>query len=1187
MLRYPIVSLRCFALALLTLCPCCAMAGDWPTYRQNSRRNAIAAEGFDPLQLGNLQLAWKWTAPEPPHPAWFGPAKWDAYAELQGLKSMRNYDNVFHVVAGGEHVYFGSTADDGVHCLYAQNGQTKWLFSTGGPVRVPPTLSEDKIYFGSDDGFAYCISADDGRLLWKFRPGPATKKLLHDGRLISPWPCRSGVAVDRGIAYFTASLLPWNEGYLCAIDAATGKVDGDQHFVKPIPHATMEAPLALSDIQIIVPRGRIAPMLYSRSDGSEVGPLKGGGGSFVVLAQDQVFHGPGNKAGWLTSSKIESRDVVATLKSAKAMVIDGPHSFLLTEQEVVCSDMAAKEVRWRAETDCNEALIKAGQTLFLGGAGKVAAYDANSGERLWEHTVGGVVYGLALAEQRLFVSTTDGSVYAFGVTTPRPQPPAAPLGDLTAESADSKSVPGAPDTEKAPSGAETTESGSIAKTEKKPAQPAADWARVGPWLQFDSPSTAHVHWQTAEPRLGIVHVQGAERIDVYEERVAKVNHRVQIQRLPHQAVFRYQISSRDQSSQRSAWIEVDTLFNFSHPRLPRESDRPGAGRVDAATLERAQHIVEQVGITPGICVVLGLSDGSLSYELIKRSGLRVIAFDDRLEVVEEARRAFLDSGIYGSRFSCHHVKRLSELAVVGDFANVVTSEVTSAVPFRRAVIREAWRVVKPGGMLTFGKAEPSDERTTQEIESMAGRAPTHSFAAGLNWMQITKPRGRQIGQWSHIYGTAGNALHDGEQLGNATKSTEFEVQWIGRPGPRFQPDRNGRKPPPLVANGRLLVQGLQRIAAVDQFNGTVLWSLEIPDLARFNIPRDCGNWCADQERVYIAIRDHCWVIDAATGKVNSHYAMPADRGPANGYDWGFVARTDEILLGSSVRKGTSWISFWGKAGWYDAERGEATHQICSDALFALNATSGQHRWRYEHGVILNSTIAASEDRVYFLECRNQDVRDRSSRRVAAAELWQQVYLVSLDARTGEVMAEQPLSVTAGQVACYLAHSDQHLVLVTSANKSYHVYAYSANACDQLWEATFPWGKGKADHGSHLSRPAIVGNKVFVRPAVLDLESGKRLPMSIPMGGCGTYAATESALFFRAGSGKNSAVWDSKTGEYTTWSRLRPDCWLSTIPAGGMLLSPEGGGGCSCGSWLETSIGFMPIQNSEGKLHSLD
>jgi hypothetical protein len=25
----------------------------------------------------------------------------------------------------------------------------------------------------------------------------------------------------------------------------------------------------------------------------------------------------------------------------------------------------------------------------------------------------------------------------------------------------------------------------------------------------------------------------------------------------------------------------------------------------------------------------------------------------------------------------------------------------------------------------------------------------------------------------------------------------------------------------------------------------------------------------------------------------------------------------------------------------------------------------------------------------------------------------------------------------------------------------------------------------------------------------------------------------------------------------------------------MVLCPEGGGGCSCGNWMETSVGFMP------------
>jgi hypothetical protein len=77
---------------------------------------------------------------------------------------------------------------------------------------------------------------------------------------------------------------------------------------------------------------------------------------------------------------------------------------------------------------------------------------------------------------------------------------------------------------------------------------------------------------------------------------------------------------------------------------------------------------------------------------------------------------------------------------------------------------------------------------------------------------------------------------------------------------------------------------------------------------------------------------------------------------------------------------------------------------------------------------------------------------------------------------------------------------------------------------------------------------------------------------MPGGGCGSYAATEKSLVFRAG---NVTMWDVADNSFSNWHRLRPDCWISTIPADGMLLSPEGGGGCSCGSWLETSLGFMP------------
>jgi hypothetical protein len=53
------------------------------------------------------------------------------------------------------------------------------------------------------------------------------------------------------------------------------------------------------------------------------------------------------------------------------------------------------------------------------------------------------------------------------------------------------------------------------------------------------------------------------------------------------------------------------------------------------------------------------------------------------------------------------------------------------------------------------------------------------------------------------------------------------------------------------------------------------------------------------------------------------------------------------------------------------------------------------------------------------------------------------------------------------------------------------------------------------------------------------------------------------------------MWDLATDKRSQFMGIRSGCWLSMIPAGGLLLAPETSAGCSCTHSIQTSIGYIP------------
>lgn len=469
--RRPVFVLGLLLLALAGALLGRAAAADWPTYRHDNRRSAITPES---IQVP-LTLAWTYRSTTPPQVAWSGPAKWDSYANLRGLESMRNFDPAFFVIAVAGSVYFGSSVDDAVHCLDAEKGVEKWVFDADGPVRLPPSWHKGKIYFGSDDGYAYCLDAATGALIWKRKPSSQETLLWNNGKLISHWPCRTGVLVEDDIAYFGASLLPWEQSYLCAVDAQTGAEQGPGRYCVSFEHLTMQGAMLATDSRLYLPQGRQRPEMFERSTGRSIGGLGGSGqgGVFAIVSRtDEFVHGQGQNhgtGGELRGFEANSRDYFVTFPKATRMVVTEEVAYLNTAVELSgfargryvelakqqaqlqarrkavqeqlkklkgeagsqASDKLKDELKsveselaplpeklaacflWRTSTEHPHELILAGETLFAGGDNRVAGFDAKTGRERWSAPVLGRAHGLVVANERLFVSTDRGAIHCF------------------------------------------------------------------------------------------------------------------------------------------------------------------------------------------------------------------------------------------------------------------------------------------------------------------------------------------------------------------------------------------------------------------------------------------------------------------------------------------------------------------------------------------------------------------------------------------------------------------------------------------------------------------------------------------------------------------------------------------------------------------------------------------------------
>ena len=413
---------------------------------------------------------------------------------------------------------------------------------------------------------------------------------------------------------------------------------------------------------------------------------------------------------------------------------------------------------------------------------------------------------------------------------------------------------------------------------------------------------------------------------------------------------------------------------------------------------------------------------------------------------------------------------------------------------------------------------------------------------------------------------------------------DLQVAWWGDPGPRPMPDRGPRNPSPVSVGGRLFIQGDRILFGVDSYNGSILWTVSAPEIRRANLPRDCSNMTGSGDTLYVAHHGYCLAFDGATGQRRQRFSVPAlTNAPDARANWGYIATVEHLLVGSRVKTDSQYLGDDGE--WYEDFHPDQIARVTSEALFGLDRASGATRWTYHGGAILNSTITIGDGMIFFIESLNPKAIEATSSRLAP-ELLTLQRLVALDLRSGSVLWTKPQDFSKCEFMTYLVYSRNTVVVTgTDRDKVYHTYAFNApspknppgdvdpltTGGQMLWSESHKDDKGH--HSGHLQHPVVIDGVFYSDQRSFDLASGKTLRTDLPeRRGCGIMSASRHAIFFRH---HYQAMWDLETNRRTQFEGIRAGCWLSLIPAGGMLLAPETSAGCSCTHSIQTSVGYLP------------
>ncbi|MBM3240687.1 PAS domain-containing protein [Candidatus Poribacteria bacterium] len=1119
-------------------------ACDWPMWRYDANRSASSPQKLP----AKLHLQWMREYPKFTQ-AWEDPLNQD----------LMQFDKVSEPVVHGKTLFIGSNANDKVVALNTETGEEKWAFYVDGPVRFPPVASNGKVYFVSDDGYLYCVDSNLGKLIWKFRGGPSNRKILGNERLISTWPARGGPVLKDGIIYFAAGIWPFMGVFIYALDAETGKVVWSNDSTGPIymlqPHnspsyagVAPQGNFVLAGDKLLVPCGRSVPACFDRRTGEflyyHLARYNKTGGAFVCALGDFFIN---YHRDYVTSIYELSTGHSVVPRFGKIPVMTEKTLFSMgnpitaydfrnlkhIEDERLIIDKTKKEVKtvkdkkwvleqlWQCNVDASGDLIKAGKRLYAGGknvvsaieipGGRIAKLFGRKGPKVsWKTTIDGTAARIIAADNKLFVVTLEGSIYAFGGEAP-PYPP--------------------------------------------------------------------------RQRGGKIYTYTVEKSTITKKVSAK-----------------------------------------------------------------AESILKATGIREGYCLTYGLETGDLVEALARNSNLRIIAIDPDPVKVDNLRRRFDAMGLYGKRISVQ-VGDVFTFEAPPYLASLTVFENLEAAGYRVEqtdsllyFFPKIYHSIRPyGGVACLPVSVNEISAVEQQIqESYLPKAKVRKVEHTANLLRGVKRAAGSIpksensasllqeveyaanllkseylllirdgplpgaADWTHQYGDIANTVKSDDEL----VKLPLGILWFGGSSNMDVLPRHGHGPPEQVIGGRLFIEGIDSFSARDVYTGRVLWKRNLTHLNTSgvyydetykNTPLDPAynqvhipganargaNFVATLDKVYIAQKNSCLVLDAATGKTIEEIKLPPDPKTGQMPEWGYIGvYKDYLIAGAGFVHYLDFLdldeidaTISGKQPFYNFDI------TSSKNLIIMNRLTGKVLWtRNSELGFRHNAIAVGDDKIFCIDMLPPSVSDALERRLGKYRFGTPK-LMALNLQNGKIVWNTNENV----FGTWLSYSKEHDILLQSGRQSRDMLrgeptkgmvAYRGKNGTVLWSNNASQGGPYMLHGDTIitdqySYSLLTGEQKMR----IDPLTGEEKPWIFKRNyGCNYAIASEHLLTFRsAAAGFYDLMRDGGTGNF---GGFKSGCTSNLVAANGVLNAPDYTRTCSCSYQNQTSLALVHTPDVE-------